>query len=121
VSHAPASKIYSRVREDHALACGGRKNMLLKTARSEGTHEHCGGAHLRLSLPKNDKSNFKKSNPKSSERMHIRGRGRQRGAEAELMVLLNKDKADKTSKEANMTSKEANKASRGAKLASKEA
>jgi hypothetical protein len=64
---------------------------------------------------------FKKSNPKSSERMRIQGRGRRRGAKAELMVLMNKDKVDKTSKEADKTSKEANKASREAKLASKEA
>jgi hypothetical protein len=60
VSHAPTSKIYSRVHEGHTPACGGRKNMLLKTARSEGTHEHCGGARLMINLPENDGSNFKK-------------------------------------------------------------
>jgi hypothetical protein len=61
VSHVPMSKIYSRAREGHTPACGGLKNMLLKTARSEGTHEHCGGARLRINLPENDGSNFKKN------------------------------------------------------------
>jgi hypothetical protein len=47
---------------------------------------------------------LKKINPESSERMRIQGQGRRMGAKAKLMVLLNKDKVDKTSKEANKAS-----------------
>jgi hypothetical protein len=58
VSHAPASKIYSRAREGHAPSSDDRTNKLMQAKSSGATQEHSGLARFRLRLPEDERSKF---------------------------------------------------------------